>query len=458
MTEVDFLDLQSAYDTVWRNGLLWKLKTKYNMDGNFINFMLSYFSERWNRVTYCNYSTEWMESTLGLPQGGPLMPMMWTLFMNDCDIVDDTSIVKIQLAIFADDLTIYSLPCEYTIEVIHALQNGIDKLYDFTLFNKLVMGPVKCNSISLTRKENMKAHVYEINNIALECVHHPHNPPDICMHSKKKEHKQLQKQFDCKIDQNHPSKVTPESFKLSSPFKLKVGDPHSIPLSVRILGLYFDPHLEWTQHIQQIENRVKHKLYQLQRIAYCKRFNLSPTTVWKLYLSTIRPIIEYGFAIYGSDKNLAKMEQLQNRALKIALRAKKSANSVLYQQFFDVQTIAERLDRIRVKFWTKYTRSHPSLLVYETFNDWFNYVTFNQLARKSYNLRSIGVEPAVRYNFDNHKHFAKTPLSKAYSTIAKITPIDSKIEYYFEPQFIRAPPCYATQLPHCEFKKTELLQ
>ena len=66
MTEVDFMDLQSAYDTVWRNGLLYKLKNTYNMDGNFVNFMKSYFSERWNRVTYCNYSTEWKESKLGL--------------------------------------------------------------------------------------------------------------------------------------------------------------------------------------------------------------------------------------------------------------------------------------------------------------------------------------------------------------------------------------------------------
>ena len=49
MTEVSFLDLQSAYDTVWRNGLLYKLKEKYNMDGNFINFLKSYFSDRWNR-------------------------------------------------------------------------------------------------------------------------------------------------------------------------------------------------------------------------------------------------------------------------------------------------------------------------------------------------------------------------------------------------------------------------
>ena len=79
--------MQSAYDTVWRNGLLYKFKEKYNMDGNFINFLKSYFSDRWNRVTYCNYSTEWRESTLDLPQGGPLMPILWTLYVNDCDLM-----------------------------------------------------------------------------------------------------------------------------------------------------------------------------------------------------------------------------------------------------------------------------------------------------------------------------------------------------------------------------------
>ena len=37
--------------------------------------------------------------------------------------------VKVRLAIFADDLTIYTLPCVYDFNVISALQSGIDGLY-----------------------------------------------------------------------------------------------------------------------------------------------------------------------------------------------------------------------------------------------------------------------------------------------------------------------------------------
>ena len=90
-------------------------------------------------------------------------------------------------------------------------------------------------------------------------------------------------------------------------------------------------------------------------------------------------------------------------------------------------------------------------MIHETFNDWFNYVTFKQLAHAPYHLVSTETAPAVRYNFDNHPHYAKTPISKAYLQIAKITPTDQRIENYFEPEYIRARPCYDIPLPDSLF-------
>ena len=84
---------------------------------------------------------------------------------------------------------------------------------------------------------------------------------------------------------------------------------------VRILGLYFDCQLNWKQHILQITNRVKQKLYQLHRITFSKYCNLSPTIVSKLYLSTIRPIMEFGTETFGTTANIVELEKLQQRAL-----------------------------------------------------------------------------------------------------------------------------------------------
>ena len=255
----------------------------------FISFLNSYFQERYNHVTFGDFSTEWGESNVGLPQGGPMMPMLFSLYINDFEFCDGSCVANCTLKIFAfaDDLTVYCLPCLYTIDVAISIQNGLNDLFWFTRKWRLVMNAVKCNSISLSRSLKHKAHVYEINDVPMKCVHAPANSPDVCCHSNVAEHKKLAKELKCKVDSNLPDLTLKESFSLESKFKLRATDKHSIPLWVRILGLYFDPKLKWDQQINQIEKRVKQKLNQLQRITYSPRFQLPTKTVWKLYQSTI---------------------------------------------------------------------------------------------------------------------------------------------------------------------------
>ena len=226
-----------------------------------------------------------------------------------------------------------------------------------------------------------------------------------------------------------------------------VGDPHNIPLWVRILGLFYDCHLTWNQHVNQIEKRVKQKLYQLQRITYCKRFNLSPRVTWKLYLSTIRPIIEYGLAIYGTNRNIQQLEKLQNKALRIAFKAKKSTNILYLHHFFQVQSLQQRMDIIRVKFWSKIVRSYPEQLTHKSLINWRAITSLPQNQFQIPFTRSQDHPPAPRVNFSKIKYLAQAPLSKAYQTIHKIIDSGTTIPTIFTPQYFRAPPCYTTQFP-----------
>ena len=416
------------------------------MDGNFVAFLRSYFRDRCNRVTFGNFSTPWRVHNQGLPQGGPLMPIIWTLFINDYEI-SNYNRNFVQLTAFADDLTMYILPHKYNSESIFRLQYEIDNLYDYTRKWKLVINAAKCSTISFTRTQNMKAHVYHVNDEPLECIHHPHNAPDICTHSKKKEHKTLAKQHNTKTDANFNNNPTNQEILTPSPCRLLVNDPHTIPLWVRILGLFFDTHLSWKQHVNQIVNRVKHKLFQLQRIAYCKRFNLSPRVIWKLYLSTIRPVIEYGLSIYGSNNNIQELEKLQQRALRIAFRAKKSTNQLYLNHSFQVQTLQQRMDIIRAKYWAKTMRAHPSQLTHQALNQWRNFTSRTDHQTDPYNLRSQSQQPAIRISFPQGSYLAQSPLSKAYQTIDSITPAEIDIPLFYASQYFRSPPCYTTQFP-----------
>ena len=79
--------------------------------------------------------------------------------------------------------------------------------------------------------------------------------------------------------------------------------------------------------------------------------------------------MEYGLCIYGNNPTqLKELEKLQNRALRIAFKAKKSTNSEYLKLFLNTTTIAERLDRIRIKFWSKLIRAHPTTLPSDTFD------------------------------------------------------------------------------------------
>ena len=109
---------------------------------------------------------------------------------------------------------------------------------------------------------------------------------------------------------------------------MKVSDNHNIPLSVRILGLFFDPKLNWNEQIKTVLKKCKLRMYKLAKISYHKDFNLSPQCVWKLYLTTIRPIMEYGLNIYGNNSNnIDKLESLQDQAVRIALKQRINAEN-----------------------------------------------------------------------------------------------------------------------------------
>ena len=76
--------------------------------------------------------------------------------------------------------------------------------------------------------------------------------------------------------------------------------------------------------------------------------------------------MEYGLCIYGNNPT-------QNRALRIAFKAKISTNSEYLKLFLSTTTIAERSDRIRIKFWSKLIRAHLATLPNDTFDRWIDY-------------------------------------------------------------------------------------
>ena len=81
--EMIFFDLSKAYDTVWIDGLLYKLKYYYKINGTFWCLMKSFLTNRYNRVVIGEVVTKWRKHSYGIPQGGPLSPLIFIIFIND---------------------------------------------------------------------------------------------------------------------------------------------------------------------------------------------------------------------------------------------------------------------------------------------------------------------------------------------------------------------------------------
>ena len=92
-----FCDVSKAFDKVWHDGLLFKLK-KYGIQGNLFEWFTSYLSDRKQRVHNEGFSSTWADTLAGVPQGSVLGPYLFLLYIND--IVDN---IQSNIRLFADD-------------------------------------------------------------------------------------------------------------------------------------------------------------------------------------------------------------------------------------------------------------------------------------------------------------------------------------------------------------------
>ena len=98
-----FLDISKAFDRVWHEALIFKLRS-YGISDSLLRLFNSFLSERFQRVVLNGQASEWRKVLAGVPQGSILGPLLFLIFINDIP-----ANLECNVKIFADDTSLFSL-------------------------------------------------------------------------------------------------------------------------------------------------------------------------------------------------------------------------------------------------------------------------------------------------------------------------------------------------------------
>ena len=163
-----FLDVSSAFDKVWHNGLLAKL-SQIGVDGTFYDTIKSYLSERQQIVVIDGLKSDPLETKAGVPQGSRLGPLLFIIYMND---INDE--IEGDLLIFADDTSLLATGNDPA-QTSSMLNRDLLKIHSWALRWKVTFNPKKTKDIIFSKKVLNNSPPVIFNNTIIERVNtHTH--------------------------------------------------------------------------------------------------------------------------------------------------------------------------------------------------------------------------------------------------------------------------------------------
>jgi len=98
-----FLDISKAFDKVWHDGLIFKMRQN-GVSGRLLKLFQNYLNNRKQRVVLNGFSADYSTIESGVPQGSVLGPLLFLIYINDLE-----RNIKSNVNFFADDTMLFSI-------------------------------------------------------------------------------------------------------------------------------------------------------------------------------------------------------------------------------------------------------------------------------------------------------------------------------------------------------------
>ena len=490
ISELELSDYDSAYDSVKAKMLLYRMINDYGYDGNIIAWYQEFLFGRMTRVKYNGNLTEWKQTNPNLPQGSTDSTVLFIMLVNNIDLRNvDRNVwgsfgnnnnnnnnnnhsnkirikgFNIRVENFADDCTLVMEPitekCTFTNKIKYEyrkeMQHAMDELYNWSQYYQLIVNASKCCTITFSRKNKLRAYVYKVEGRKLKLIHSYKNCPQICKHNARMQYIEASNIKDDDNGDSDLENLNNDGEKITIKRKMdnkilqirKTGDLakkqkkftlSELPLSVRILGVHFDPELLLNEHIEIVKMKVEKKLHMLTKLAYCKYYNFNPSVIYKLFETVIRPKMEYALCSISGSRKFVELENIQKRAIKIALQAKKQTKTKYLMEIVNGKSLKEKLEEQQIKLFHKYKRAPDYLLQNYTFRKWKDYIIQNE--RECFDKYGN-----IKLDGNKFNIIRKSPLSRAYLLTKSLYPQYRNILTKKTDSVMKPPPVYNIPFP-----------
>lgn len=310
-TAMTLLDIEKAFDSVWHDALRHKLLS-LDFPIYLVKMISSFLFDRVSFVSINNINSSRFNIPAGVPQGSPLSPFLFNIFINDIPVPKHCKI-----AVYADDTALLSSIKNYNLaELVDRMEKGLVEIESHFASWKIKLNSSKTESIIFTQSTIMRR-------------------------------EQNSKQI---------------SFNGNSLAWLP---------AVKYLGVLLDSKLLMKTNIEN--NVVKARkavgiLYSLLK----KNSSLSFKSKLTLYRSYIRPILTYACPCFANTAktHIQKLQVAQNKYLRMVLNSKYRTRIQILHKKTKIPSIQKFINKLTESFYHQSAKSSNLLVkrlgVYDT--------------------------------------------------------------------------------------------